>query len=117
LRREVAELKAQIHQLLETSAQAQGGAAHLVQTNAVASSDVDASAVAATPAAVNTGASSDANASAPAATVADIDGLQKEIELLQKKSADVPAATAGWNGEHFFLKSRILRRKIHFLQG
>jgi len=105
LRREVAELKAQIHQLLETSAQAQGGAAHLVQTNAVASSDVDASAVAATPAAVNTGASSDANASAPAATVADIDGLQKEIELLQKKSADVPAATAGWNGEHFFLKS------------
>jgi phosphate-selective porin len=101
LRREVAELKAQIHQLLETSAREQSGPAHLVQTNAVAGSDVEASSVAAAASAVN----ADANASAPAATAADIDGLQKEISALQKNAANVPAATAGWNGEHFFLKS------------
>ena len=35
----------------------------------------------------------------------DIDALQKEIEVLQKKASDTPPATAGWNGEHFYLKS------------
>src|SRR6202451_1797611 len=105
LRREVAELKAEIHQLLETSAQAQGGAAHLVQTNAVTGSDADASLAATAPPAGHAAASSDANASAPAATAADIDGLQKEIEVLQKKASDAPGLTAGWNGEHFFLGS------------
>jgi phosphate-selective porin len=88
LRREVAELKAQIQRLVQTSAQPQSGAAHLVQANAVSDS-----------------AQPDASASPAAATPADIDALQKEIEILQKKAADTPPATAGWNGEHFYLKS------------
>ncbi len=101
LRREVAELKAQIQLLVKVSAVAQGGAAHLVETNAVAAS------VPAPPSPAGTSAADapDANASSPAATPADIDALQKEIDVLQKKASDVPVATAGWNGEHFFLKS------------
>jgi len=88
LRREVAELKAQIQQLVQASARPQAEGAHLVQTNAV----VDP-------------APSDSTAVPPSATADDIDNLQKEIDLLQKKSNDAPAVTAGWNGEHFFLKS------------
>src|ERR1700733_10511656 len=99
LRREVAELKAQIQRLVTASAPAQGGAAHLVQATAVAGSDASASTAA--PA----DASSDSSTSAPAATSADIDALQKEIDILQKKASDAPGPTAGWNGEHFFLKS------------
>src|SRR6202050_1047400 len=102
LRREVAELKAQIQRLVEASAVAQGGPARLVQTNAVASSNPDASAAVATPVAP---ANSNADVSAPAATSADIDALQKEINVLQTKANDVPPVTAGWNGEHFFLRS------------
>jgi phosphate-selective porin len=99
LRREVAELKVQIQRLVTASAPAQGGGAHLVQATAVASSDASSSSAA--PAA----AASDANTSTPAATSADIDALQKEIDILQKKASDAPGPTAGWNGEHFFLKS------------
>src|SRR5579862_479959 len=88
LRREVADLKAQIQQLVQASAHPQDGAAHLVQTNAV----VDP-------------APSDSTATTPPATTDDIDALQKEIDLLQKKSNDTPPATAGWNGEHFYLRS------------
>jgi hypothetical protein len=49
LRREVAELRAQIQRLLQTSAKIQGGAPHLVLTNAVTGSDAasDAASVAA----------------------------------------------------------------------
>jgi phosphate-selective porin len=101
LRREVAELKAQIQRLLETSAQMQGGPAHLVQTAAVADSNASA---APTPVA-NSGAGSAASAPPAAATPADVDALQKEIDVLQKKASDAPSPTAGWNGEHFFLKS------------
>ncbi|MGD0403706.1 MAG: porin [Candidatus Acidiferrales bacterium] len=101
LRREVAELKAQIQRLVEVSAVAQGGAAHLVETNAVAASVPAPSSPAAIPAAD----APDANASSPSATAADIDALQKEIDVLQKKASDAPGITAGWNGEHFFLKS------------
>jgi phosphate-selective porin len=104
LRREVAELKAQIQRLVETSAQAQGGAAHLVQATAVAGPEANASSPAAAPAA-SAVAGSNADASSPAATPADIDALQREIDVLQKKANDTPALTAGWNGEHFFLKS------------
>jgi phosphate-selective porin len=99
LRREVAELKAQIQRLVTASAPAQGGAAHLVQATAVAGSDVSASSAA--PSAT----SSDSSSSTPAATSADIDALQKEIDILQKKASDAPGPTAGFNGEHFFLKS------------
>ena len=88
LRREVAELKAQIQQLVQASAHPQDGAAHLVQTNAVLDP-----------------APSDSTAAPAAATTEDVDALQKEIDLLQKKSNDAPAVTAGWNGEHFFLRS------------
>src|SRR6204780_3028497 len=78
LRREVAELKAQIQRLVEASAVAQGGPAGLVQTNAVASSNPDVSAPVATPAAP-AAAGSNADVSAPAATYPAIDLLQKEI--------------------------------------
>jgi phosphate-selective porin len=88
LRREVAELRAQIQRLLQTSAQPQAGGAHLVEANAVANS-----------------AEPDASSSPAVATPEDIDALQKEIEVLQKKASDAPPATAGWNGEHFYLKS------------
>jgi phosphate-selective porin len=104
LRREVAELRAQIQRLLETSAQAQGGPAHLVQTTDVAGPDANASA-ATTPAPSPAPDGSDASASPAAATPADVDALQKEIDVLQKKASDAASPTAGWNGEHFFLKS------------
>ena len=99
LRREVAELKAQIQRLVTASAPAQGGAAHLVQATAVAGSDASA------PTAAPSAANSDSSSSTPAATSADIDALQKEIDILQKKASDAPGPTAGFNGEHFFLKS------------
>jgi phosphate-selective porin len=83
LRREVADLKATIQQLVQTNHQLAAGGGHLVQANAVAS---------------------DAG-SAPDPTAADLDILQKEIEVLQKKATDTPPVTSGWNGEHFFLKS------------
>src|SRR5215469_14517431 len=88
LRREVAELKAQIQQLVQASAQPQAERAHLVQTSAIADP-----------------VQPDSTAAPAAATTEDIDALQKEIDLLQKKANDAPAVTAGWNGEHFFLKS------------
>jgi len=88
LRREVAELKAQVQRLLQTSAQPQAGGAHLVEASAVVSS-----------------AQPDSSAPSAVATPEDIDALQKEIEVLQKKTNDSPPATAGWNGEHFFLRS------------
>lgn len=83
LRREVADLKATIQQLVQTNHQQVASGGHLVQANAA---DAD-------------------SASAPEPTAADIDILQKEIDVLQKKAADTPPATAGWNGEHFFLRS------------
>ena len=88
LRREVAELKAQVQRLLQTSAQPQAGGAHLVEASAVVSS-----------------AQPDSSVPSAVATPEDIDALQKEIEVLQKKTNDSPPATAGWNGEHFFLRS------------
>jgi phosphate-selective porin len=88
LRREVAELKAQIQRLAQVSAQPQPGAAHLVQASAVEE-----------PLAF------DSTATPAPATTEDIDALQKEIDVLQKKASDTPPVTAGWNGEHFYLKS------------
>ena len=89
LRREVAELKAQIQRLVQASTPQAPGGAQLVQANAVVASTSTPDD--ATPAAV--------------ATPADIDALQNEIEALQKKANDTPPATSGWNGEHFYLKS------------
>jgi phosphate-selective porin len=93
LRREVAELKTQIQRLVQASAQPQSGGAHLVQASAVDGTV----AVASQPDSTSTPAA--------AATPEDIDALQKEIEVLQKKASDAPPATSGWNGEHFYLKS------------
>ncbi len=91
LRREVAELKAQIQRLVEASSKQAPLGARLVQANA-------SDATSAHPI--------DADASAPGtATAADVDALQKEIDVLQKKANDAPGPTSGWNGEHFFLKS------------
>ncbi len=47
----------------------------------------------------------DTAASPAKAARPDIDVLQKEIDVLQKKTSDAPPETAGWNGEHFYLKS------------
>src|ERR1700691_5254407 len=107
LRREVAELKVQIQRLVAASAPAPSGGAHLVQATSAASSDANASTAApAANADVNANASTNADSSSPAAaTPADIDALQKEIDILQKKASDAPGPTAGFNGEHFFLKS------------
>jgi phosphate-selective porin len=80
LRREVADLKALIQRLAPAGSMPATGPA----------------AVAAAPPA--------ANAPAPA-TRADVDALQNEVSALQKKASEVPPATAGWNGEHFFLRS------------
>ena len=38
-------------------------------------------------------------------TRGDVDELQKQIAALQKKASETPPPTAGWNGEHFFLRS------------
>src|SRR5580658_4140623 len=81
LRREVAELKAQIQQLQATQA-------------AQAKPPAAASAPAPAPAAA---------AAQSAATQASVDKLQKQVDTLQAKASQPP--TAGWNGEHFFLRS------------
>jgi phosphate-selective porin len=53
-----------------------------------------------------TGSAPSADTSAPAsATPANADALQKQIDALQAKINKTPPATAGWNGEHFFLRS------------
>jgi phosphate-selective porin len=88
LRKEVSELRAQIQRLIQVSAQPQAGTPHLVQASAVEEP-----------------APSDSTAAPAPATTEDIDALQKEIEILQKKASDTPPVTAGWNGEHFYLKS------------
>lgn len=89
LRREVAELKAQLQRLIQVSGQKEPGDAHLVLAHDVVASTAEP----------------EASPSAAAVTPADVEALQREINVLQKKASDVPVATAGWNGEHFFLKS------------
>jgi phosphate-selective porin len=88
LRQEVAELKATVQRLVQASSKVVPGEAHLVLANAVADS-----------------AQPDAVVPPAEATASDIDGLQKQIDVLQKKASDTPPETAGWNGEHFYLKS------------
>lgn len=80
LRREVAELKTQIQQLQATQA-----------------------AQAKPPAAAAPAPAPAAAAAQAAATQASVDKLQKQVDTLQAKASQPP--TAGWNGEHFFLRS------------
>jgi phosphate-selective porin len=97
LRREVEELKAQIQQLLQASGQKQPS----------------------TPAPATANAPVNANAPA-AATHADVDTLQNEINALQAKASQTAPATAGWNGEHFFLRStdgNFLLMPVGYLDG
>jgi phosphate-selective porin len=106
LRREVTELHAQIQQLVQATDRKESGVAHLVPVGTAVAS---------------TAGADDDSGSAPV-TRADIDALQKEIDAIKNKagSADVAAIqkqvdtlqkkanelpTAGWNGEHFFLRS------------
>src|SRR6202453_226479 len=103
LRREVAELKAQIQRLVAASSPAPAGGAHLVQATSAASPDANASTAA--PAASSDATVSADSSSPAAATPADIDALQKEIDVLQNKANSTPTPTAGFNGEHFFLRS------------
>ncbi|MGD0270514.1 MAG: porin [Candidatus Sulfotelmatobacter sp.] len=86
LRHEVAELKAQMRRLIEASAQTQSGVPHLALVNAVANPAPDLS-------------------PAAPATVAEVEALATEVSALQDKANTAPPITAGWNGEHFFLKS------------
>ena len=86
LRREVADLKAQIRQLIQTNAHAQDGAPHLALVNAVTSPAPSIS------------------PDAPA-TVAEVEALASAVSSLEEKAKEAPPVTAGWNGEHFFLKS------------
>jgi phosphate-selective porin len=79
LRREIAELKAQIQQLQQVQA-----------AKAPAAAAPAAAAGAAAP------------AQAPPSQ-AQVDKLQKQVDTLQAKAQAQP--TAGWNGEHFYLRS------------
>src|SRR6202521_3398957 len=88
LRRGVAEMRATMRLLAEASSKEGPGEARLVQANAVAGL-----------------AQPDTAAVPVAAPPSDIDALQKEVEVLQKKASDTPPVTSGWNSEHFYLKS------------
>jgi phosphate-selective porin len=80
LRREVEELRAQIQQLVHAQSAAPAPAAAPAPPPAAVTAQV-------------------------AATHNDVEALQKEVKVLEKKESQVPPATAGWNGEHFFLRS------------
>ncbi len=86
LRQEVADLKAQLRRLIQTNAQVQDGTPHLALVNAVTSS------------------ASNVSPDAPA-TVAEVEALASAVSSLEEKAKEAPPVTAGWNGEHFFLKS------------
>jgi phosphate-selective porin len=92
LRAEVAELRAQLQRLL-AAAHPQPAAPLLASTDST------------TTAPLLIAQSTD---STPV-TRGDLDALQKEIDALKNKPADASGATgaptAGWNGEHFYLKS------------
>jgi phosphate-selective porin len=88
LRQEVAELRAMVQQLVQTSSKIVPNEAHLAQANFVVDS-----------------ARPDTVASPAEATASDLISLGKESDVLQKNASDTPLATSGWNGEHFFLRS------------
>ena len=88
LRREVADLKIAIQRLVQASGKMVPSEAHVVLANAVSDA-----------------AQRDAAASPADATPSDIAAVQEESDALQKKASGTPPVTAGWNNEHFFLKS------------
>jgi hypothetical protein len=88
LRQEVTELKAAVQRLVQSSSKIMPGEARRMEANFVADS-----------------AQPDVAASPVEATPSDIDGPQKQIDVLQKKAGDTPPIIPGWNGEHFYVKS------------
>jgi phosphate-selective porin len=106
LRGEVAELHAQIQQLVHATEHKESGEAHLVPVG---------TAVASTPAADDDSGSTpvtrsdidalqkEIDALKNKAASADVAALQKQVDALQKKASEAP--TAGWNGEHFYMRS------------
>jgi phosphate-selective porin len=118
LRREVTALQAQIQRLTQASERTQPAEAHLVPATDVAASaagtddasgsggvtraDIDTLQREIDALKSNAGAANAGNANA---SNADVSALQKQVDALQKKANEVPPVTAGWNGEHFFLRS------------
>ncbi len=88
LRREVAELKAIVQQLVQASGKAAPAGVNPAHTNSIA----DASQTAAT-------------ASPAEATTANISTLQTQIDAPQKQASNIIPVATGWNGEHFNLTS------------
>jgi phosphate-selective porin len=106
LRREIAELHAQIQQLVHATDHKEAGEAHLVPVGTAAASTAGTGADdGSTPV---TRADIDAlqkeiDSLKNKAGSADVAALQKQVDALQKKASEAP--TAGWNGEHFYLRS------------
>jgi phosphate-selective porin len=106
LRREVVELHAQIQQLVQATERKESGAAHLVPVStAVASTDAadaDSGSAPVTRADIDA-LQKEIDAIKNKAASADVAALQKQVDALQKKANEAP--TAGWNGEHFYMRS------------
>lgn len=88
LRQEVAELRATVQQLVRANHDGAFGEARIVQANIVVDS-----------------AQPDASALPAEAASSEIGALRKESDLSQRMAGDTAPATAGWNDEHFFLRS------------
>jgi phosphate-selective porin O/P len=88
LRREVAELKATVQQLVQASSKVPPGEAHLVLANFVPDS-----------------ARPDDAASPVETAPLNVDAPPNEIDELQKKASDTSPVIPGWNGEHFYVRS------------
>jgi phosphate-selective porin len=102
LAREVAELRAQLQKLQAERQQLDAKSAQAAAPAATPPAAAGVQLAQATPGSSPVPASGNANAPV---TRADLDALQKEIDALQAKLAKASAPTAGWNGEHFFLRS------------
>jgi phosphate-selective porin len=106
LRREVTELQAQIRYLAQASSRKEAGEAHLLPASDVVAStagtDADSASTPVSRADLDA-LQKQIDALKSKAGSADVAALQKQVDALQKKSSEAP--TAGWNGEHFFLRS------------
>ncbi len=90
LRQEVAELKVVVQRLLEANATIAPSEAHLVRANVVAGPSRPETAGVAVP---------------TEESPAELSALRERIDALRSRFSDSPQPTAGWNDEHFFLKS------------
>ena len=108
MRREIAELHAQIQRLVQASERKESGEAHLVPVSTAAANtagtDTDSGSTPVTRADIDA-LQKEIDALKSKAGSSDVAALQKQVDALQKKASEVPPVTAGWNGEHFFLRS------------